>query len=1633
MHRSQLRPLTCLLGTRAFCRTARCAAAPQEAVATPELAGPFAERVHYYQRRRDWHALLTAVQEDVPVGGVTRDTWMAGLTACFNLTDYEAAFRLLARMETVGPAADSEAYHMVILTCCNARHTEQAFRAFEAMVAAGVTASAATYTVLMSSCTDQGYCDMAADLFVRMLDAGVQPDAWVCGALMKAYATSGQTEEALQVLQWMEGAGVSLDVAAYNAAITACCAARQSSRAFDLVAAMQQADLYPDTRTGGMLISACGEIGDLTRAFEVLGWMQQHDVHINTAVCNALLKICVEPGEWQRAFALFDWMLDGGVPPDTQTCAILIQTCRVTGEWERARQVWEWMEEVRLAPNEYTCSALLSVFRTGGQWQRARDLLEWMQREGVPVNTVVYSAYLGVLVACAQHETLWEALVSAPTHGIEVDTALVNALLGGAIQAKAVTLAEEIWAWMDAEGPARNTDSYNVFLGAISSAPRAHQLLEDMVGQGLQPDRTTYKKLFRVALDSRDWDCFKALLRDLPTLNVVPTPTMFLTILHHEALAGPSGVQHMRQAFACLQQCGFQPDSGIFAALARACAMAGDLPAAYEVYAELQGTGLPISVEAYTSFARNFVEDYERVRGMAENMAEVGLAPDGQFQAALLAACARAGAWEHAEQIVARLEADGPVHPRALLSVLYAHANAGHWAGALGFVAARGDQLPLPRGRDLVCALATACGGSSEWERLRAWVRHQQQQAPGQREELTIALLGVCLARGWAPQASEIIAGAGGEPGSLLSAAAKAQCRTSADWAGVVAVVQHLHEGGIRLDAAGHGAVFLGGLYWLGPERLVALAEWLAEHGVPPEGRLRAAMRNELTASFRKLPPSEAVALTERLRTAGVALDLILCSHLLGARAKLRDLQGALAQLDWMEASGPRPDPVAYTQVLVLALDQDADTAWAVYQRARAAGVVDGYMHLWGLKAALRGNRLDRGVDVLREFGDPRRLDSARQKDMTSKVGALLRMARTAQGRDGGTATITEAVTLAERLRTVGLALDPLLCSHLLAIRGRFGDLPGALAQLDWMEASGPRPDPVIYTQVMRIAMAQGAADTTWAVYERARAARVVPDEAMRLWAWKAALRGNRLDRGVDVLREFGDPRRLDSAQQQEMALAAKSLMQLARAAGSAAAIATVTDALSNLGLTLSDAGAAAESGQQMAEAAELRAPLPFPAPGVRAAEAAGPCGPQVGPAGAALLAEAHAGGADPTRAPISHDSASGVVVGPGPAQYRARLEACQQCGDLPGAMQCLGLMREAGVLPDTATYRWLLRAHFTRKDVASDNASSGNVDAAGPRELEGSAGTNSAGGVGGDAAGAALDVFAQMHAAGVRLDAQDRDRLLGLCCRAQRWRDVRAVHQQCPLPRTRVAARMLLAAYCADGMWPAELLPEWAAAKSPAPVSDVVWARLRHMCCQAPLHEECQQRYRMLRSCRMRPAKDLVRLRTKIQKHWRKKRKRGAAAGEVSEAVPPAGLSPAPTPARASGPLTCMQAPGNPAERERLMAACIDSAQLREALGHLRALAREEVTPGQPLVAALGALCSSLGREDLLRGMSHMLRCPTGSGEVAGAKRQAKKGAVRGSRRQGGHSKGSWQRDVRGKGQQQGKRADGGAKTGRE
>ncbi|CAK0844561.1 unnamed protein product [Prorocentrum cordatum] len=395
-------------------------------------------------------------------------------------------------------------YTSLIGAMGQSQHPEKAWEFYEAMKASQIEPNYITFGKLLHACSRSqsvDKADMALGLYKDMGERGIQADSYTFGALISA-CRDKYPQKVTELYAEMRRLGVAPDAGTYSTVISACDRSAQTGRAAQVFSSMKQQGGQSQSNLGAYnaMINACGR-GDKTLddALALLKEMQTTGPAPDAVTYSTVMKLCERARRPEDALQVFDAMCKSGCTVDRICCNWALSACEQLRNVERALALFDYMKKsLALEPDASTYGLLISACGKCKWGNKAAELFQELQDNKLVPNRFVYNAMIG---ACGNVKRIGMALDTFRTmkeEGVAPDAITFNSLISACEKRMWPERATELLREMEESGPAPDVKAYTALMSCWAKSKEPEKALDvyrEMIGKGIEANAITFSTL----------------------------------------------------------------------------------------------------------------------------------------------------------------------------------------------------------------------------------------------------------------------------------------------------------------------------------------------------------------------------------------------------------------------------------------------------------------------------------------------------------------------------------------------------------------------------------------------------------------------------------------------------------------------------------------------------------------------------------------------------------------------------------------------------------------------------------------------------------------------------------------------------------------------------------------------------------------------------------------------------------------------------------------------------------------------------------------------------------------------------------------------------------------------------------
>jgi pentatricopeptide repeat protein len=467
------------------------------------------------------------------------------LDACVECKDLKAAEAWMEGMKKAG-MTDVVSFNTLIKAHLQSGSFDRARSLMRVMTSEGMKPNQVTFNEILNAMAGNGARKQMWSIIEEMQVAEVKPNQVTISILLKclnSYSSQTEVNKSFDLIKSMEE---SMDEVLLSSVVEAC--VRIGKPALLESQLKQLQDCAPVTINGahtyGSLIKAYGHARDLTSIWRCWKEMRSRHIKPTSITLGCMVEAIVSNGDCEGAYDLIHQMQEDEQCRDIVNSIIYCSVLKGFTREKKIDRVWavyKEMKEHKAELSVVTYNTLIDACARCGGMEHLPTLLEDMKTHGAKPNVITYSTMLKGHCQNGDVQmgfTILEQIKKDPN--LKPDEIMYNSLLDGCAQSNLVTeglrlldemQAERIWPsnftlsiLVKLMSRARRLDqaffivddltqkykfrpNVHVYTNLMQACvfnqqlPRAVNILEQMVGEGIAPDGRTYAILLRGSMN----------------------------------------------------------------------------------------------------------------------------------------------------------------------------------------------------------------------------------------------------------------------------------------------------------------------------------------------------------------------------------------------------------------------------------------------------------------------------------------------------------------------------------------------------------------------------------------------------------------------------------------------------------------------------------------------------------------------------------------------------------------------------------------------------------------------------------------------------------------------------------------------------------------------------------------------------------------------------------------------------------------------------------------------------------------------------------------------------------------------------------------------------------------------------
>ncbi|KAE9455623.1 hypothetical protein C3L33_12472, partial [Rhododendron williamsianum] len=356
------------------------------------------------------------------------------------------------------------------------------------------------------------YDDAIGVLDMMEHEFGLKPGRYTFNFLLNVLVDGNKLKLVASVHSMMFARGVEPDVSTFNIVIKALCNSHQIRHAILMIEDLSNygndsSSMPTEKVTVNVLIHGYCKEGRIEEALKYAEEMWVEGFRPDQFTFNTLVHGLCKSGHVEHALELLDLMLQEGFDPDVVTYNTLISELCKSGQDDEAMEVLNQMISRDCSPDTVIYNTLLSNLCKEKQMEKAAEFARIITKKGILLDVSTLNSLIEGLCLTKNHKFAIELFHELKNQGCQPDEFTYNMLvdslcLRGKLD-EALCLFKEMETCgftpnMELQGVSRNKVTYNSLIDGLCMSKRmneAAELMDQMITEGLQPDKFTYDKM----------------------------------------------------------------------------------------------------------------------------------------------------------------------------------------------------------------------------------------------------------------------------------------------------------------------------------------------------------------------------------------------------------------------------------------------------------------------------------------------------------------------------------------------------------------------------------------------------------------------------------------------------------------------------------------------------------------------------------------------------------------------------------------------------------------------------------------------------------------------------------------------------------------------------------------------------------------------------------------------------------------------------------------------------------------------------------------------------------------------------------------------------------------------------------
>lgn len=479
------------------------------------------------------------------------------LDACVQCRDIASAEAWMEKTKKAG-MADVVSFNTLIKAHLQSRNFARSRCLMEEMRKQGLQPDIFTFNELINAV---GSSKQTWALVAEMKTAGVKPNQVTISILLKTLSADSGSAEIVKTMDLIDAMEEPMDEVLLSSVVEACVRIGRPALLEKKLKQLQGSPAYAaisGSHTYGSLIKAYGHTKDLEGAWRCWRELRSRHIKPTNITLGCMVEAIVNQGDTESAYDLIQQLLED---PLCRDCVNAVAYCSVLKGFAREKKIdraWVVYQDMRSLQAEATPAAyntLIDACARCGRMERLPEILEDMRSRQISPNLITYSTMLKGHCQNGEVQKGFQILAQMKREqdvSLKPDERMYNSLLDGCAQERLVDEGLRLVEEMQAEGVNPSNFTLSVLVKLLTRGRRLEQafasvatitkkyrfrpnvhvynnlvhgcvanrqlargmsVLEEMVGEQIQPDSRTYATLVRASIQHGLFEQASGLLR----------------------------------------------------------------------------------------------------------------------------------------------------------------------------------------------------------------------------------------------------------------------------------------------------------------------------------------------------------------------------------------------------------------------------------------------------------------------------------------------------------------------------------------------------------------------------------------------------------------------------------------------------------------------------------------------------------------------------------------------------------------------------------------------------------------------------------------------------------------------------------------------------------------------------------------------------------------------------------------------------------------------------------------------------------------------------------------------------------------------------------------------------------------